>query len=53
MSWKRRRQEYLDRSIEDEQIGIMADYKAVHGEVMAASPKVFLKYFFINIKTGA
>jgi len=35
-----------------EQIDILADYKAVHGEVSAATPKVFLKYFFINVKTG-
>ena len=40
------------RTIVDEQIDIMADYKAVHGEVTAAAPKVFLKYFFINVKTG-
>lgn len=40
------------RTIVDEQINIMADYKAVHGEVTAAAPKVFLKYFFINVKTG-
>ena len=29
----------------------MADYKAVHEEATAAASKVFLKYFFINIKT--
>lgn len=40
------------RTIVDDQIDIMADYKAVHGEVTAAAPKVFLKYFFINVKTG-
>lgn len=40
------------RTIVDEQIDIMSDYKAVHGEVTAAAPKVFLKYFFINVKTG-
>ena len=40
------------RTIVDEQIDILADYKAVHGEVTAAAPKVFLKYFFINVKTG-
>ncbi len=24
----------------------------MHGEVTAAEPKVFQKYFFINVKTG-
>lgn len=40
------------RAIVDEQIDILADYKAAHGEVTSAAPKVFLKYFFINVKTG-
>lgn len=40
------------RTIVDDQIDIMSDYKAVHGEVTEAAPKVFLKYFFINVKTG-
>lgn len=40
------------RTIVDDQIDIMAYYKAVHGEVTEAAPKVFLKYFFINVKTG-
>ena len=40
------------RAIVDEQIDILADYKATHGEVTSAAPKVFLKYFFINVKTG-
>lgn len=42
----------VPRVIVDDQIDIMSDYKAVHGEVTAAAPKVFLKYFFINVKTG-
>lgn len=40
------------RAIVDEMIDIKSDYEAVHGEVTAAAPKVFLKYFFVNTKTG-
>ena len=28
------------------------DHEAVHGAVIDAAPKVFLKYFFVNTKTG-
>ncbi len=35
-----------------ESIWIKSEYEAVHGAVTAAAPKVFLKYFFINTKTG-
>lgn len=40
------------RAIVDEVINLKADYEAVHGTVTAAAPKVFLKYFFVNTKTG-
>ena len=40
------------REIVDEMINIKADYEAVHGAVTDAAPKVFLKYFFVNTKTG-
>lgn len=40
------------RAIVDEAVNIKADYEAVHGPVTAAAPKVFLKYFFVNTKTG-
>ena len=40
------------RAVVEEQIDILSDYKAAHGEVTSAAPKVFLKYFFINVKTG-
>ena len=33
-------------------IDIKTDYEAVHGAVTEAAPKVFLKYFFVNTKTG-
>ena len=33
-------------------ININDDYEAVHGAVSEAAPKVFLKYFFVNTKTG-
>ena len=33
-------------------INIKDDYEAVHGAVTEAAPKVFLKYFFVNTKTG-
>ena len=33
-------------------IDIKDDYEAVHGAVTDAAPKVFLKYFFVNTKTG-
>ena len=40
------------REIVDEMINIKDDYEAVHGAVTDAAPKVFLKYFFVNTKTG-
>ena len=40
------------REIVDEMITIKDDYEAVHGAVTEAAPKVFLKYFFVNTKTG-
>ena len=40
------------REIVDEMINIKDDYEAVHGAVTEAAPKVFLKYFFVNTKTG-
>ena len=40
------------REIVDEMINIKTDYEAVHGAVTEAAPKVFLKYFFVNTKTG-
>jgi hypothetical protein len=33
-------------------IDLKADYEAVHGAVTEAAPKVSLKYFFVNTKTG-
>ena len=33
-------------------INIKDDYEAVHGAVTDAASKVFLKYFFVNAKTG-
>ena len=33
-------------------INIKDDYEAVHGAVTEAAPKVFLKYFYVNTKTG-
>ncbi len=33
-------------------IDLKTEYEAVHGAITAAAPKVFLKYFFINTKTG-
>ena len=40
------------REIVDEMINIKTDYESVHGAVTEAAPKVFLKYFFVNTKTG-
>ena len=40
------------RAIVDEMIDLKTDYEAVHGAVTEAAPKVFLKYFFVNTKTG-
>ena len=40
------------REVVDGVIDIKADYEAVHGAVTEAAPKVFLKYFFVNTKTG-
>ncbi len=40
------------REVADAMTNIKADYEAVHGAVTDAAPKVFLKYFFVNTKTG-
>lgn len=40
------------RAVVEETVNIKADYEAVHGPVTAAAPKVLLKYFFVNTKTG-
>ena len=40
------------REVADAMINIKADYEAVHGAVTDPAPKVFLKYFFVNTKTG-
>ena len=40
------------REVVDEMINIKDDYEAVHGAVTEAAPKVFLKYFYVNTKTG-
>lgn len=40
------------REVADAMINIKADYETVHGAVTDAAPKVFLKYFFVNTKTG-
>ena len=40
------------REVADAMINIKADYEAVHGAVTEAAPKVFLKYFYVNTKTG-
>ena len=40
------------REIVDEMINIKDDYEAVHGAVTEAAPRVFLKYFYVNTKTG-
>ena len=40
------------REVADAMINTKADYEAVHGAVTEAAPKVFLKYFYVNTKTG-
>ena len=40
------------REVVDAMIDLKTDYEAVHGAVTEAAPKVFLKYFFVNTKTG-
>ena len=40
------------RAVVDTAIDLKSEYEATHGAVTAAAPKVFLKYFFINVKTG-
>jgi len=40
------------REVVDEMINLKDDYEAVHGAVTEAAPKVFLKYFYVNTKTG-
>ena len=34
------------------EMDIKADYEAKYGAPSAAAPKVFMKYFFVNTKTG-
>ena len=38
--------------IVEEIINIKDDYEAVHDAVTKTAPNVFLKYFFVNTKTG-
>lgn len=40
------------RDVVDGAIDIKTDYEATHGAVNEATPKVFLKYFYVNTKTG-
>ena len=40
------------RDVVDGVIDIKTDYEATHGAVNEAAPKVFLKYFYVNTKTG-
>ena len=40
------------REVVDGVIDIKTDYEATHGAVNEAAPKVFLKYFYVNTKTG-
>ena len=40
------------REVFDAMIDLKANYEAVHGAVTEAAPKVFLKYFYVNTKTG-
>ena len=40
------------REVADAMINLKDDYEAVHRAVTEAAPKVFLKYFFVNTKTG-
>ena len=40
------------REVVDGVIDIKTDYETTHGAVNEAAPKVFLKYFYVNTKTG-
>ena len=40
------------REVADAIINFKDDYEAIHGAVTDAAPKVFIKYFFVNTKTG-
>ena len=40
------------REVADAMINLKDDYEAVHGAVTEAASKVFLKYFYVNTKTG-
>lgn len=40
------------REVVNTAIDLKADYEATHGQLTAASPKVFMKYFFVNTVTG-
>ena len=39
-------------STENLKLDNKAEYEAVHGVPNTAAPKVFMKYFFVNSKTG-
>jgi hypothetical protein len=39
-------------STENLKLDIKAEYEAVHGVPNTAAPKVFMKYLFVNSKTG-
>ena len=43
---------YINAGFIRETGDIKTDYEAVHGAVTEAAPKVFMKYFFVNTKTG-
>ncbi len=40
------------RAVAVDPINLKADYEKVHGAVTAAAPKVFMKYFYVNARTG-
>ncbi len=40
------------RAVAVDPIDLKADYEKVHGAVTEAAPKVFMKYFYVNVKTG-
>ena len=42
----------MPENMADLRLIIKDDCEAVHGAVTEAAPQVFLKYFFVNTKTG-
>lgn len=42
----------MPENMADLRLIIKDDYEAVHGAVTESAPQVFLKYFFVNTKTG-